>query len=104
MGGEAGFATNWQKPGILKRGRNGNGEPWHSMPRQRRNDLLDAVYGLLGRETKGVVLFGIALDKRDHSTVQPIQRTCEEMAGHFDAFLTSLEVESSNNEKQRGLM
>lgn len=83
---------------------NGNGEPWESLQRAKRNQLLDAVYGLLARETKGIALFGIALDKRDYPTIQPIQRTSEEMAGHFDAYLTGLEFDSGNSEKQRGLM
>lgn len=61
---------------------NGNGQPWESMARPVRIELLKAVYGVIARETKGVILFGIALHKPDYPMSAPIQRTCEEMAGH----------------------
>jgi hypothetical protein len=51
--------------------------------------------------TNGVVLFGIAMHKPDFPRISPIQRTCEEMAGHFDAYLQTIEIAQ---EKQRGLM
>ncbi|MBM3775036.1 MAG: DUF3800 domain-containing protein [Acidobacteria bacterium] len=69
------------------------------------------VYDLLSLERKGVALFGIAMFKPgfQRSWVPPIQMTCEEMAGHFDAYLQSLEVASNTagdkpGEKQRGLI
>ena len=82
----------------------GNGEPWTSMPRTDRMNLMRRIYRLLARETKGVALFGVALHKPDFSRAVPIQRTSEELAGHFDGFLTGLELTDKNNEKQRGLM
>lgn len=83
---------------------NGNGEPWHSMPRTDRSTLMKSVYTLLGTEVKGVSLFGVAMRKADYPLATPIQRTCEEIAGHFDAYLEGLELEDKNNAKQRGLM
>jgi len=80
---------------------NGNGEPWNSMARPERMKIMRAIYRLLARSSKGVVLFGIAMHKPDFPRVSPIQRTCEEMAGHFDAYLQALEIEQ---DKQRGLM
>jgi hypothetical protein len=83
---------------------NGNGEPWNSMNRADRVKIMQQIYKLLSRETKGVVLFGIVLHKPDFPKASPIQKTCEEMAGHFDSYLTSLEIADEEEEKQRGLM
>ena len=83
---------------------NGNGEPWNSMPRAQRAALMRQVYKLLSRDRAGVALFGIAMQKSDFPKASPIQRTCEEMAGHFDAYLMSLEIADAQQEKQRGLM
>ena len=41
------------------------------------------------------------MHKPSFQRMSPIQRTCEEIAGHFDAYLQTLEI---GNEKQRGLM
>jgi hypothetical protein len=82
----------------------GNGEPWTSMPRTDRMNLMRRIYRLLARGTTGIALFGVALHKADFPKAVPIQRTSEELAGHFDAYLTGLEIADNNNEKQRGLM
>jgi len=82
---------------------NGNGEPWNSMPRPDRNALMKDVYRLIGGDAR-LTLFGIAMQKPDYPAVSPIQRTCEEIAGRFDAHLTTLEVADEKREKQRGLM
>jgi hypothetical protein len=83
---------------------NGNGAPWDSMPRHKRIELMREVYTLLSnqRNVVGVSLFGVVLHKPHNRTGAHIQKTCEEMAGHFDAYLGSLELESQD--KQRGLM
>jgi Protein of unknown function (DUF3800) len=83
---------------------NGNGEPWNSMKRVDRMNIMRQIYRLLARDTKGVVLFGMILHKPDFPTSSPIQKTCEEMAGHFDAYLQTLELADKEKEKQRGLM
>jgi len=81
---------------------NGNGEPWESMKLNDRKAVMRAMYDLLARETKGGhTLFGVALKKSDFATA-PIAKTCEEMAGHFDGYLTSLELAAGK--KERGLM
>ena len=46
----------------------------------------------------------MVMNKRDYPSVSPVQKTCEEMAGHFDGYLTGLELADKNREKQRGLM
>ncbi len=81
---------------------NGNGSPWDSMSRSDRVTLMKKIYRTVARDQKGVSLFGVALSKHDMPKAAPIQKTCEEMAGHFDAYLQSLEAEGE--EKQRGLM
>jgi len=68
---------------------NGNGSPWDSMDRQTRRELMREIYTLLANQqnVQGVSLFAVALYKPDSRSVSHIQRTCEEMAGHFDAYL-----------------
>jgi hypothetical protein len=81
---------------------NGSGEPWGSMLRSRRSELMDAIYHLLAQDRKGVVLFGVVVEKSDCPTFPCVQKASEEMAGHFDLYLSALEA--SESEKQRGLM
>lgn len=83
---------------------NGNGSPWDSMPRPNRIALMHRIYKLLSKDRKGVVLFAIAMRKPDFPLVSPIEKTCEELAGHFDAYLASIEATAEPAEKQRGLM
>jgi hypothetical protein len=80
----------------------GNGEPWASMARPDRVALMKSVYRLIGGDGR-ITPFGIALEKPDYPSASPIQKTCEEIAGRFDAHLTGLELEN-HAEKQRGLM
>jgi hypothetical protein len=81
----------------------GNGEPWQSLQRSKRMELISAVYELLVRE-KRTVLFGVVVEKTVPPSVPCVQIACEEMVGHFDAYLSALETETSQSEKQRGLM
>jgi hypothetical protein len=83
---------------------NGNGEPWKSMERPSRKRLMESIYRVLSQERTGVVLFGLAMRKADYPGTPAIQRCCEELAGHFDAYLGSLEISDRNADKQRGLM
>jgi hypothetical protein len=83
---------------------NGNGEPWDSMKRPDRVSLMKRIYKLISRERTGVALFGIVLQKEDYPKTLPIRWTCEEMAGHFDAYLNGLEIADKDQEKMRGLM
>ncbi|MGA2160410.1 MAG: DUF3800 domain-containing protein [Terriglobia bacterium] len=82
---------------------NKNGEPWNSMDRPKRNSCMKSLYKLIGGDSR-VTLFGIVFQKPDYPNASPIARTCEEMAGRFDAHLVGLELASENKEKQRGLM
>ena len=84
--------------------RNGNGEPWESMTRIQRTNVLNRVYDLLAGLPDNVSLFSVAMHKPSFPSDDPIQKTCEEMAGHFDAYLSRLETAEPKAEKQRGLM
>lgn len=79
----------------------GNGEPWESTARDKRLELMNEIYSLLVQERK-IVLFGVAVEKSSSHAFPCVQRACEEIVGHFDAYLSSLEA--SESEKQRGLM
>jgi hypothetical protein len=84
--------------------RNGNGPPWDSMPRKDRLAVLNSVYELLAQMTEKVELFAVAFDKRCFPSDDPVQRTCEEISGHFDALLARLETDDPKHGKQMGLM
>lgn len=80
---------------------NGNGEPWASLNRNQRIEILKRIYAYIANQN--LSLFGVAMHKASFKSINPIQRTCEELAGHFDASLARLEVEHAG-EKQLGLM
>jgi hypothetical protein len=80
---------------------NGNAEPWKSMPKGERIQILKRICGNLASTKENISLFAVAMNKLSFPASDPIQRTCEEIAGHFDAYLTSLEA---SGEKQRGLL
>lgn len=80
--------------------RNQKGSPWDSMRRDQCKQAIDQVLAIIAGSS--VVLFGVAILKSAFPGVDPVHRTCEEMAGHFDAYLQRLEIE--RNEKQRGLL
>jgi hypothetical protein len=83
--------------------RNGKGEPWESMGKPERLRLMNEMCQLLTKTSDAVSLFAVAMHKPSFPKQDPIHRTCEEMAGHFDALLTSLETRP-NADKERGLM
>ena len=51
-----------------------------------------------------LTLFGIPMHKASFASDHPMQKSCEEMAGHFDRYLENLEIEKPQYGKQRGLM
>lgn len=81
--------------------RNANGEPWNSMNQANRLKIMGQVYGILN--SHDVVLFAVAMHKDSFPKSDPIQKTCEELAGHFDAYLANVE-QTTDFGKQRGLM
>jgi hypothetical protein len=83
--------------------RNGKGEPWESMGKPDRLKLLNEMASILiGTAETTVSLFAVAMHKPSLPHQNPISRTCEEIAGHFDATLARIEAE--HNTKERGLM
>jgi hypothetical protein len=81
--------------------RNGNGEPWNSTSREIRMKVMKAVYNVV--RANDVTLFAIAMHSASFPGANPVQKTCEELAGHFDAYLANLETTTAFG-KQRGLM
>lgn len=85
--------------------RNGKGEPWESMERKDREFVLTRAYEKIGATADNVSIFAVVMEKASFTAIDPVQRTCEELAGHFDAFLEYLETRpGSKNDKERGLM
>ena len=82
--------------------KNGGAEPWKSMKRQERTSALERAYDILLHED--VSLFAVAMHKASFPGKDPVERTCEEMSGHFDAYLARLENEDPKGGKERGLM
>lgn len=85
--------------------RNGKGEPWESMTRLERDYVLTRAYEKIAATPTSLAIFAVVMEKASFTGIDPIQRTCEELAGHFDAFLEYLETRAgSQNDKERGLM
>lgn len=82
---------------------NGNGQPWDSMARPERARLMRRIFDYIAKRDD-LVLFAIPFHKPSFPSDHPVQRTCEEMTGHFDKYLENLEIERSEFGKQRGLM
>ena len=80
---------------------NGNHEPWASMERKQRVAILHKIYKYIAQHN--VTLFGIAMHKDSFKAVDPVERTCEELALHFDAYMARVEVEK-HTDRQLGLM
>ena len=80
---------------------NAKSEPWTSMKRVDRVEILRRIYKYIA--IQNIVLFAVVMNKSSFPSTDPIVRTCEEMAGHFDAYLTRIGAEG-NFDKQLGLM
>lgn len=86
---------------------NGDGEPWHSVKRSDRNQILTDLFHEIGRVTpKGLSLFGIALEKNAYSSPNQLESAFQELCGHVDAFISASNLSSSNEgrDKNRILM
>ena len=81
---------------------NGNHEPWASMERKQRIAILQRIYKYIAQQH--VTLFGVAMHKESFKSVDPVERTCEELAGHFDAYMARLEADQHLADRQLGLM
>jgi Protein of unknown function (DUF3800) len=74
------------------------------MTKSERLKLMNEMCSILAKTPDSVSLFAVAMHKASLPHFEPIGKTCEEIAGHFDAMLTRLEARDSKPEKQRGLM
>lgn len=88
--------------------RNGNGEPWHSLTRETRKNILIDLYDEIIKVTpKGLSLFGIAIHKSDFSGEDIVEKSFQELCGHFDAYIDKVNLELANDnskQKNRGMM
>jgi hypothetical protein len=73
------------------------------MTKADRLKLMNEMSQILAKSTDSVSLFAVAMHKPSFLSQDPVLRTCEEMAGHFDAHLTGLEMRQGAD-KERGLM
>lgn len=87
---------------------NGNGEPWHSVKKgDRIKIMLDLYDAVIQITPKALSLFGIAIQKSDFFSQDPIEKSFHELCGHFDAFIDRINLDAtgeSSKQKNRGLM
>jgi len=81
----------------------GNGEPWNSMPKPERGRLMNRMYQFIANRDD-LTLFAIPMHKASFPSDHPMQKACEEMAGHFDRYLENFEIDKPQHGRQRGLM
>jgi hypothetical protein len=73
------------------------------MSKPDRLKLMNEMCQILANSADTISLFAVAMHKPSFLSQDPVHRTCEEIAGHFDAMLTGLEMRQGA-EKERGLM
>lgn len=79
-----------------------NKEPWHSLPREKCNEIVESIYRVISEShTLGVVLFAVVIDRGFQSVADLVGRSFEEMCNRFDLFLTRLHKEQN---EQRGMI
>lgn len=85
--------------------RNGKGAPWDGMTRVERDKVLVRAYEKIAATAGNVYAFAVVIEKAMFSTSFVVQKTLEELAGHFDAFLDFQETRpEAHGDKERGLM
>ena len=87
--------------------RNGIGEPWHSMNKTKRMEILTEICTTIAAANpKGLVLFGIAIQKKSFQTVDVVEKAFEELCGHTDAYISTTNTQhlATGKDKNRGLM
>lgn len=85
----------------------GNGEPWHSLRRpDRQQILIDLCDAIVSIPPKALYLFGVAVHKASFDREDPVEKAFHELCGHLDAFIeqANLELEKGGKSKNRGLM
>ena len=76
---------------------NGKGKAWSSRRKRLANAILRA-YLRIHRWPRGSYTFCDSHVWALFPLEPPIQKTCEEMAGHFDRYLESMEIERPQHE------
>lgn len=80
--------------------------PWNTLFREKRRELKDEVYGIIGN--RRAVLFGCVVEK-DYSALRredPYERAFEDLLNRFDLFLgrANRVANQENREEHRGLV
>lgn len=79
-----------------------NKEPWHSLPRQRCQEIVQSIYRVISESHPiGVVLFSVVIDRGFQAVEDLVGRAFEELCNRFDLYLTRLHKEGN---EQRGLI
>lgn len=79
-----------------------NKEPWHSLGRDKCQEIAEHVYRVISEShATGVVLFAVVIDRVHLLGEQAVFRSFEELCNRFDLFLARLHKEGN---EQRGLM
>ena len=79
-----------------------NKEPWHSLPREKCQQIVDSVYRVISEShPMGTVLFSVVIDRGFQSVTDLVGRAFEELCNRFDLYLTRLHREGN---EQRGLV
>ncbi len=79
-------------------------EPWKSMHRPDRIELISKVLKIVEKNKRGCVAFGIVLEKDNlKDTEDPMEWAFEQIATRFDMFLKRQNQETPDN-KQRGII
>ncbi len=84
---------------------NHNGEPWHSLGRQKCQMVLEQLCGVITAFIdRGLFLFGVAVHKASFPNDDPVEKAFHELCGHFDKFIEESNTTLSTKERDRGLM
>lgn len=79
-----------------------NKEPWHSLPREKCQEIVNNVYRVIYESHPiGVILFSVVIDRGFQAVGDLVGRAFEELCNRFDLYLTRLHKEDN---EQRGLI
>jgi hypothetical protein len=82
----------------------GKGNPWQSLPRPRREEMLKKALACLGPGNPSVRLFGVAIDREAVAPRDPVELAFEEICNRFNLFLMRRNNRGRQEDKQRGLI
>jgi len=81
----------------------GRKEPWHSIARPRREQMINQALATILDGQTALQLFAMVIDKRGASPRDPVEMAFEEISNRFNLFLQRLNTKRPNDQ-QKGLM